>query len=154
MMECPGDRALDSEIFTLNEDPFLQIPNTTWRELEERDFTVNLTGPGCPPQCRLTGLGWYEAVRVTDRVDGPQFKTQMSRLTAAMKDHVKGRRQDAYIDSHELASVAGVSEDFIFNAIESRLIDRHFNIAGAEWEHQWKSIRIPLEFGLRPLEFG
>jgi len=151
-VECLGDRALDS-IFTVNEDPFVQVPNTTWRELEACGFTENRTGLGGPPQCRLTGLGWYEAVLVTRRVDSPQFKTQLCRLTAAMKDQVKGRHQDAYMDSHELASVAGVSEDFIFNAIESRLIDKHYKVHGAEWEHRGQSIRIPLEFGVRPLEF-
>ena len=80
-----------------------------------------------------------------------QFENRLSQLTAAMKDAVKGRHEDAYLYPDQLAMAAGISEDFFINAIESRLIDRYFEIQGAEWERQWKLIRIPLEFGLRPL---
>lgn len=150
MLERLGDKALDSEIFYMNEDPFNRVPKTTWRELEEYGFTERCDTIG-HPQCRLTGLGWYNALLVTDRLSDPQFNCRLSKLTAALKDAVKGTHEDAYLYTDQLASASGLTEDFVVNAIESRLIDRHFSIQGVEWEHQWKLIRIPLDFGLRPL---
>ena len=143
MLDRLGDKALDTEVFNMNEDPFNRVPKTTWRELEEHGFTERCGYL----QCEFTGLGWYKALLVTDRIEDAQFKDRLSKLTAAMKDKVKGRNEDAYLYTDQLASAAGVSEDFVINAIESRLIDHHFKIQGAEWEHQWKLVRIPLEFG-------
>jgi len=151
MLERLGDKTLDTEIFYMNEDPFNRVPKTTWRELEEFEFTNRCDTIG-HPQCRLTGLGWYNALLVTDRLSNPQFEARLSKLIAALKDSVKGRHEDAYLYTDQLAAASGLSEDFIINTIESRLIDRHFNIKGAEWEYQWKVIRIPLDFGLRPLD--
>lgn len=151
MLERLGDRALDTEIFYMNEDPFSRVPKTTWRELEEYGFTERCDTIG-HPQCQFTALGWYNALLVTDRLSDPQFQSRLSQLTAAMKDEVKGRHEDAYLYTDQLASASGVSEDFVINAIESQLIDHQFNIQGAKWEYQWKMIRIPLEFGLRPLD--
>ncbi len=151
MIESLGDKALDAEIFYMNEEPFSRVPKTTWRELEEYGFTERCDTIG-HPQCQFTGLGWYNAMLVTDRLSNPQFREALSKLTAAMKDEVKGRQGDAYLYTDQLASAAGVSVDLVINAIESQLIDRQFKIQGAKWQHQWKSIRIPLEFGLRPLE--
>lgn len=150
IMERLGDKALDTEYFYMNEDPFNRIPKTTWRELEDLGFTERCDTLG-HPQCQLTGLGWYNAIVITDRIATPAFKERLSKLTAAMKDQVKGRHEDAFLYTDQMASVAGVPEDFVVNAVESRLIDQHFKIQGARWEHQWKLIRIPLEFGLRPL---
>jgi hypothetical protein len=150
MIERLGDKALDTEIFYMNADPFSRVPKTTWRELEEYGFTERCDTIG-HPQCRFTGLGWYKAVMVTDRIARPEFRERLSKLTAAMKDQVKGRCEDACLYTNQLASAAGVSEDFVINAIESRIIEHHFKIQGAEWEHQGKLIRIPLEFGLRAL---
>ncbi len=150
MFQQLGDKALDTEIFYMNEDPFSSVPQTTWRELEAYGFTKRYDTIG-HPQCQLTGLGWYNAVLVTDRISDPQFKAKLSQLTAALKDSVKGRNEDAYVYPDGIAYDAEVTEDFVFNAIESQLIDRHFNVQGAEWEHRGKLIRVPLEFGIRPL---
>jgi hypothetical protein len=150
MLERLGDKALDSEIFNMNATPFDRVPKTTWREMEQFGFTERCDTIG-HPRCRFTGLGWYNSLVVTDRLSDSQFKTRLSKLTAVLKDAVKGRHEDAYLYIGQLASASGISEDFIINAIESRLIDRHFSIQGAEWEHQWQLIRVPLDFGLRPL---
>jgi hypothetical protein len=84
----------------------------------------------------------------------PDLKAKLSKLTATMKDAVKGRHEDAYFYVHELAGASGLPENFIINVVESRIIDRCFNMRGAEWEDYLKSVRVPLEFGLPPLSRG
>jgi len=150
MLERLGDKAIDAEIYYQNEDPFDGVPQTTWRELEKFGLTKRFDTIG-HPQWQLTGVGWCKALSITKRLSDPQFVSRLSKLTAAMKDAVKGRSEDAYLYVDELVSTSGLGEGFVINAIESRLIDRHFKIQGAKWEHPGKSVRVPLNFGLRPL---
>jgi hypothetical protein len=157
MVERRGEKAIFSERFALKEEPFSRVPNPTWRELEEYRF-VEACGTIGHPQRRLTGSGWFNALIVTRRVTkdevlDPDLKTRLSKLTATMKDAVKGRREDAYFYLDELEAVSGLPKDFIINVMESGIIDRCFKIQGAEWEDHLRSVRVPLNFGLRALKY-
>ena len=75
----------------------------------------------------------------------------LSRLSAALKDAVKGRSSPAFIYVDVLSNTSNVSENFIYNVIEGQALNFQFGISGATWEHHGRLIRIPLDFGMRPL---
>jgi hypothetical protein len=70
----------------------------------------------------------------------------MQALKRAMKE---GRKlSHAYPDA--VSKEAGISEDFVYNVIESGLIEHLFRRTGATWEssqYKGKLIRIPTTFG-------
>lgn len=150
MLDQLGTKAINSDTFHTSEAPFASIPPAIWRELEGQYLTRPCDTFG-DPQCQLTGSGWYQALEMTGRLTSPIFVEKVSKITATMKDAVKGRQQDGYLTIDQLASKAGLPEDLVYNVVESRLIGRLFRIHDAEWEEPGLWIRIPLTFGLPPL---
>ncbi|MBI3694019.1 MAG: hypothetical protein HY238_04145 [Acidobacteria bacterium] len=152
MMSELAAGALDSVDVEVRRPPFDAILRTTWRELSEE----GLIHAWASERYGLTGNGWLEGLRITKRLDAPAFRQKMSQLAASLKRHVDvdGRREDAFVYLDSLAGETSLSQDFIFNAIESRLLDHEFNMRGAYWESHHKPgtlIRVPLNFGMEPL---
>jgi hypothetical protein len=116
---------------------FAAVHRTTWQELDRcgmlkaRTFDrYELTGPG--------------------RIQDPEFKKKVGCLAAAIKAKVKGRAGPGFADRAELARETGLSEFFIYDAIDSGLLCEIFGRIGATWalEDQMKnSIDIPPDFG-------
>jgi hypothetical protein len=98
----------------------------------------------------LTGAGWRRALDVTGRLSDTEFETIFSSICKTLKSSVKSRSEEAYLYPSDVARDTGVTEEFLTNVIDSRLIDHHFNIQGAEWE-QDGLIRVPINFGHRPV---
>jgi hypothetical protein len=49
-----------------------------------------------------------------------------------------------------VAQQAGVSENFLYNVIESQFIEKVFRSRGANWENSsMKNILVPIDFGQR-----
>ena len=102
--------------------------------------------------CQFTGHGWRTAVDgFWDELE-PKLRPMMSKVVASLKDAVKGRNEDAYVYLDSLAADSGVSEDVVFNIIQSELLDYRFNMKGARWyEGRPPLIHVPLDFGLPSL---
>lgn len=143
-----GEERFDVAGIYFSQEPFNCIPMTTWYELQERGWSKRWIGQR---GCTLTGSGWREAIRATGRLDDGGFADGLSRLSATLKGYVKGRSDDSYAKTRSVATDSSVTAEFVFNVIESRLLDHHFKIYGAEWSDRPHVIRVPLNFGLRRL---
>jgi len=150
MLAQIGGQAIDRVLFNRDEPPFDEIYPTTWKELAEEYLIKSLDGVGLQ-LFRLTGHGWYTALEQSNCLSDPTLIEKMSTLSAALKDSVKGRDTEALLYVGTLASQCGLSEDWIFNAIESDLLERHFGRRGAKWADIKNMIVVPIDFGLEPL---
>ena len=150
LLQRVGDESFDVCPIFYSDAPFVQIPRTTWYELRDRGW-VNPLRKTPHLGCTLSGSGWIQALEVTGRIDAHDFLDRLKRLTSTLKNVVKGRNADEYVKTRGVASAIGTSPQFVFNVIESRLIDHHFRIYGAEWSDRPHVIRVPLNFGMHPL---
>jgi hypothetical protein len=150
MMAELGEQAIDKGLFDPTQPPFDQVYPTTWQELNDRGLIETHHFIGAV-NYELTGEGWLQGLISTRRVQDPTFVRRLEQLSAAMKAQVKGRHYDAFVYIDSLAAAAGLSVDFVFNAVESHLLRRHFRRKDAGWEYAGRLIRIPLDFGMEPL---
>jgi len=151
IIQAVGGHALDSVECDTDEPPFNQILPTTWKVLEDR-VLIRRT-PGWGRRCELTGDGWYVCMKALGKFNEPEFHGMMQTLAAALQKQIKGRRDEALVYAESLANAAGLPLDFVFNAIESRLLDHEFNIEGAYWDEHGRTgmwIRVPIDFGHPP----
>lgn len=81
----------------------------------------------------LTGSGWLQALRDSGVVQDPVFLRDAGKLFATLKKHVKGREQNSMITLDNAAKESRLSESWIFNAIESNLLQAVFGKEGAVW---------------------
>jgi len=145
------DKAVSEMVFYADRPEYADIFSTTWQELRDRVMLTQI------PQTQihwLTGPGWYEGVKVSGLRNNPWFVQYMSKLSATLKDYVKGRQDERLVTAYNVAQDASLPFGFVYNAIESRLLDREFNIRGAEWTIQRAPkliIRVPPNFGHKPL---
>ena len=129
--------------------PYDQVMSTTWRELTRRGYVKDRG----LKRYEFTAAGWLCGVALLDLPNQPDFRSQMSRLSATLKGYVKGRVDDALKDIYSVAKDGAVSEDYVRNAIESKLLDRAFKLRGAYFPPEDKMqhyIVIPLDYGLEP----
>jgi hypothetical protein len=145
------DKAVNEMPFYVDRPEYADIFSTTWQELRDCFMLTQI------PQTQmhwLTGSGWYAGVKVSGKTNEPSFTQQMRKLSATLKDYVKGRQDERLVTVYHVAEDARLPFGFVYNAIESRLLDHEFNMKGAEWTIQKNPkivIRVPLNFGLEPL---
>jgi hypothetical protein len=149
MMQELGERAIDVVDFDITRHPFFeQIHSTTWNALEEKGVVKVLDTIGHTHRY-LTGFGWLKGLEATGQIETPELKEKVGRLMRALKRVVKGRQGLGHAYPDAISKEAQVSEDFVYNVIESGLIERLFRRTGATWESKYKGklIRIPETFG-------
>jgi hypothetical protein len=152
MLKTVGEQALDRFDFPSFKAPYDQIMRTTWDEMEARGF-VEVVNRWNGNTYILSGYGWYVAMKASGQTDDPEFRKRLG-VVAVLKGAIKGRRDDAVMEIDDVATKSGLPEDFIYNVIESRIIDREFNRHGAWWHPQFKpgtTIKVPVSFGSEPL---
>lgn len=151
MLRDLGQNGIDGCLFELRSEVFKDVESTTWRQLQEMFLIERMDTMG-NPACRLTGAGWRVALDMVWEDNKQVLQDALSKLAAALKDAVKGREEDAFVSLHSVASTCGLPENWVYNAIESRLLEHKFNMKGAYWyENRPPLIRVPLDFGLEPL---
>ena len=129
---------------------YQDILPTTWKEMVDRHM-VKDHGWGT---YQLTGYGWLEGVQLLALPETPGFRQKMSGLAATLKRRVKGRQQEALVDVWTVAKESGVTVDFVWNAIESKLLDNCFGMKGASFnpnDQNRHCVIIPIDFGMEPL---
>jgi hypothetical protein len=150
MTQEVGENAIFRVVIEADKPEYAGILPTTWKELVDR-YMVKDHGWD---RYQLTGFGWLKGVQLLGLPEAPEFKRKMSQLAAALKGQVKGRQQEALVDVWAVAKESGVSEDFVWNAIESRLLDSCFRIKGAAFDpcdQNRNYVIIPIDFGMEPL---
>ncbi len=126
---------------------FADVFQTTWDELVERGLAVP-SGHDC---YQLTGPGWIAGLKASGQFDDPQFREKAGRLSRALKARVKGRHDFGYANRAELADETGLSEFFVYDAIDSQLLRELFSYTDATWaerDQMKNEIDIPPRFGL------
>jgi len=149
MMEALSDRAIDTSLFDPTQPPFDgQIVRTTWEELA-RQGHVEKVGAF---QYRLTAKGWRVGLDLTSALRSAEYPQRVGRVLAAMKRHVKGRKDSAIVPLRQLATESGEAEGWIFNLIDSRSSGSRSQKTGATWYESARGrlVEIPADFNLEP----
>lgn len=147
LLQMLGENPVYMFEFCFRDPPLSDTPKTTIRDLEEFGY---ITEGDMFTRCYLAGGEWLKALELSSAIGSPELNEKAGKLSAHLKGLVKGRREDAYEDYRTVAAETGLSEGFVWNAIESRLLETLFKQKGAWWERSdWKTeIQIPLNFGL------
>jgi hypothetical protein len=145
-----GDRAIDSAFFDPEKPPFHgQILRTTWEELVRQERIAAIGG-----LYRLTPSGWLVGLEISGDTQSKAYQARVGRLLAAMKRHVKPRKESAILTLKQLADESGEPEGWIFNIIESRVGSTEDRRTGACWYagEKGRLVEIPVDFNLEPID--
>ena len=147
-----GERAIDTVYFDPRNPSLANVIATTWKELV-RQNVLREEGTLAGVDYRFTGDGWYVAMQTTGRAANQSFVGSLSKISAALKDSVKGRQEDGFVYADSLATECNLSIDLVYNIIESGAIEKEFGGVGATWADRQRGrlIRVPLDFGMKPL---
>lgn len=148
-----GLAAIDSTLFDPSAESFACLPRTTWKELEEAGL-VERDPYLEPPRYRLTGVGWIEAIVSAGTFGSAPQDEELGRLAACFKMTVKERNTDAQVDLKTVSSEAGLPEGWVFNVVESNLLETRFQRRGVYWheQHRGRVIIVPSTFGLEKVD--
>jgi hypothetical protein len=110
---------------------FDAVMRTTWDELAER----GLVKPRTFDRYELTGPGWIAGLRITGAFDDDEFRRKAGALQKALKGRIKpeNREQWGTADRTEIAIETGLSEFFVYDAVDSHLLGELFGIIDAAW---------------------
>ena len=123
-----------------------QILQTTWLDLTEAGL-VTRHGRIGGTKYSLTPRGWLRALEIVGELDSANFQTRFGKLTAFLKDLVKGRREDALTQVSEVASKIQESEAWVANMLASE-VWRVRGQYGADLHEMGQDIDVPLNFGM------
>lgn len=70
-------------------------------------------------------------MELSGSIGSPELNENAGKLSAYLKRLVKGRHEDAYVDYRTVAAETGLTEGFVWNAIEIGLLEILFNQKGA-----------------------
>jgi hypothetical protein len=131
---------------------FGPVLRTTWEELAERGLVNARTFD----RYELTGPGWIAGLRVAGAFEDDEFRRKSGLLQKALKARIKPENRDQWgsADRTELANETGLSEFFVYDAIDSHLLEALFDIVDAGWaegDEMKNYIDIPPRFGLKRL---
>jgi len=145
-----GDRAMDTAFFDSEKPPFNgQVLRMTWEELV-RQGRVAVVGS----LYRLTPDGWLVALEISGDAQSKNYQERVGHMLAAMKHHVKPRKESAILPLRQLADESGEPEGWIFNIIESRAGTSEDQRTGARWYagEKGRLVEIPVDFNLEPID--
>lgn len=145
-----GDRPIYMDEVLSDDESVKDIYATTWQELEERGLVKARYGIAW---CRyqLTGHGWLKALKLKGELETPEFQERLGRLNATLEGFVKGRREEGIEQVHVVAAKAEVSEEWLYNILESRIWQRELKRIGAEFDDSQTMVIIPIRFDMEPL---
>src|ERR1017187_8848436 len=126
MAEHVGENAVWRVDISIEDERYRDVLATTWKELLDRGLIKSFSHN----RYQLTTIGWRKGVQLLELDKEPAFRGKLSSLAATLKDQVKGRREEAYLDIFHAAQLSGLTEDLVCNVIESRLLDHCFNMKG------------------------
>ena len=142
-----GDNAISGKWLDASDPVFGNVLPTTWKHLADTRHAVEHR-TSTSLSYELTGLGWRRALEVSGEIQKPEFKERLGKLCAAFKDTLKDRQNQAYPILRGFAEHTGIPEQFIFNVVESRIIEYCFKQHGVAWQTPGAVIRIPIDVGL------
>jgi len=106
---------------------------------------------------RLTPRGWLTAIELSGAAQSEVYRERLGKVLAAMKAHVKGRRESDVVDLPTLAAESNEPEGFVFNIIESRASSPvSAGRRGATWfeGERGRLVEIPVDFNMEPVDIA
>ena len=95
MLSALGDDAIDTTLFDSEASPFAEsVQRTTWEDLVRAHYVSRIVAT----TYRLTAKGWLAALKLSGAAESSSYLERVSRVLAAMKAHVKGRRDSKVVD--------------------------------------------------------
>jgi hypothetical protein len=153
LLEALGDDAIDLRLFDPDSPEFGGFLKTSWSELETSEFVASTP---VPPGFvyRLTPTGWVEALVRRGFLDDEHIKDRLASLAAALKRKVKGRVVSAVVDLDTLARESRIPTGWIFNAVDSRLLNRVHRRRDAFWlgGGRGRLVVVPTDFGMTQID--
>jgi len=146
-----GDKAISVTFFDPHSTSLKDVLATTWKELCDHRWLEECEIYG-HAHYRLTGSGWIEALWRDKAAERPELRDLAAKLAAALKERVKGRREDVTVEVSRLAHENGLSPTWVFNAIESNLLEVLHRRRGVQWVERGTLIKIPLNFGMELID--
>jgi hypothetical protein len=124
MLSELGDQHIWQGRAVPSQPPFSDVLQTTWRELMDDGLIEDKLSTMGQSVFRLTPHGWIRAVTISGQVDASAMRESCTKLVRALKAVVKGRgsHYDEFTSVDAIASSAGLSMGFVFNAVKSRLL--------------------------------
>ncbi len=81
---------------------------------------------------RLTGNGWLQALDADDETQVKALEAQIATFAAYFKSKGKRRANPEIVTLSLAASESGLSEGWLFNAIEAKLFEEKFGRRGVK----------------------
>ncbi len=154
LLEGVAEKSFAGLYFSIDKPPLSEINPTTWTELRDKGYVAPLFST-TSRSYGLTGRGYLKALRVAGITERGDFKSQLGVLAATLKKYVKGRQQAAFVNIDSVQQESGLSSGFIFNCIDSNLLEVCFNKKGAQWANGFRGTVIVVQptFGQEPVDF-
>ena len=97
----------------------------------------------------LMKTGWFDGQRIAGYFETREGHEQVSRLLAALKDAVKGRKEDSHRECQEIVVAAGLPEDWVGNMLATHTLmfldlERNYSV---RFDENDGLIWIPSTFG-------
>ncbi len=146
-----GGRAISEAFFDPQAPSFKDVLATTWKELCDQRWLEELEIYG-HAHYRLTGSGWMELLFRSGEGERPELRDSATKLSRALKAHVKGRHEDVTVELSRLAHESGLSPAWVSNAIESNLLESLHGRRGVQWVDRGTLVKIPLNFGIELID--
>ncbi len=150
MVTAVGDEPIIPCHFHPSDPRFSDLLQTTFHELVRQSY-IETTGER-PPVYRLTPEGWLEGLRQLGELEGQRIHERATAIVNALKARIKGRHSEEHLDVEALANEIGIPVGWVWNALESNLLERLFPERGFDGVLDGRLIRIPRTFGMPPLD--
>lgn len=155
MLHHVGDHDVSTVSFSAADEEVKSVLPTTWRELLDDHLIDDKHSAIGMARFRLTPAGWLRALASdASIIDSDVFRDRCRQLVKALKAVVKGRDQhyDQFASIQEIASLTGIPEGWINNAIRSRLLGVVFPRDRWDVQEDKGMLRISPTFGLNALD--
>jgi hypothetical protein len=152
MFDEVGDRRISAVFFNVARPELTHIQATTWSVLTDQHYIAPMLNAQIYV---LTSRGWAKGLDLRGETASQSLRDKLGQLCASLKKHVKGRARPALVTIQTAATDSKLSDGFIFNAIEAKLIERVLQRKGADWATGFKGsvILVPDTFGQEPITF-
>jgi hypothetical protein len=148
-----GDSALYAVAFSAADKQFATVPSATWQEAVELGLLLEDDSLGTTTYL-LSGRGWIEALDASGALGQPALAQDLGRLSAALKATVKGRSSSVTLTTVEASKASGLAAAWIYNVIDSNLLETRFGRRGARWHDKFagRLIVVPVTFGMEAVD--
>jgi len=156
LLEELREDAIDVRLFDPGRTEYAGFLKTSWSELEASEFIVSTP---VPPAFfyRLTPSGWIEALVRRGFLEDQSVRSRLATLASVLKRKIKGRTASAVATLDGLAQESAIPAGWIFNVVDSRLINRIYHKRDASWLEgaRGRLVAVPADFGMTEIDlFG